>query len=149
MSLDHLNEDGLAELEEIEIPLSIVLLLSVLLTISYGIHFNGHFYIFGLLTRILFRTYEIWTIIQVTLFYWYFILHFNYNIKQKERSSDSFQSRDQAIDLETYQQILPESPAPTTEIIKDIRPQIHFRRSSHIDEIPNTSTFTGNITYIS
>ena len=46
MSLDHLNEEGLAELEEIKIPLSIILLLSILLTISFGIHFNGHFYIF-------------------------------------------------------------------------------------------------------
>ena len=35
------------------------------------------------------------------------------------------------------------------EIIRDIRPQIHLLRNSHIDEIPNTSTFTGNITYIS
>ena len=75
MSLDHLNERGPAELEEIEIPFSIMFLLSILLTISYGIHFNGHFYIFGLLARILFRTYEIWTIIQDILFYWDFILH--------------------------------------------------------------------------
>ena len=59
-------------------------------------------------------------------FYWYFILHFNYDIKQKERSLDSTQSRDQPIDLETYQQILTELPASTTEIIRDVRPQIHF-----------------------
>ena len=94
MSLDHLNEEGKAELEEIQIPFSIILLFSILLTISYGTHFDGHFYIFGLLTRILFCTYEIWTIIQDTLFYWYFLLHFNYDIKQKEISSDSTQSRD-------------------------------------------------------
>ena len=54
MSPDHLNEEGPTELEEIEIPFSIIFLLSVPLTISYGIHFNGHFYIFGLLARILF-----------------------------------------------------------------------------------------------
>ena len=60
------------------------------------------------------------------VFYWYFILCFNNDIKQKERSSDSTESRDQPIDLEAYQQILPESPAPTTEIIRDIRPQINF-----------------------
>ena len=77
------------------------------------------------------------------LFYWYFLLHFNYNIKQKERSSDSTQ------DLEDYQQMLLESQVPTIEIIRDIRPQIHFLPNSHIDEIPNTSTFAGNITYIS
>ena len=34
MSLDHLNEEGLAELEEIEIPLSITLLLSILLRVA-------------------------------------------------------------------------------------------------------------------
>ena len=90
------------------------------------IHFNGHFYIFGLLARIFLRIYGIWTIAQDTLFYWYFILRFNYDIKQKERSLDSTQSKDQLIDLEAYQQILPESPAPTTEIIRDIRQQIHF-----------------------
>ena len=39
MSLDHLNEEGLAEFKEIEIPFSILFLLSILLTISYGIHF--------------------------------------------------------------------------------------------------------------
>ena len=59
MSLDHLNEEGPAELKEIEIPFSIIILLTIFLTISSGIHFNGHFYIFGLLARILFRTYEI------------------------------------------------------------------------------------------
>ena len=83
------------------------------------------------------------------LFYWYFLLCFNYNIKQKERSPDSTQSRDQPIDLEAYQHILPESPVPTTETIRDIRPQIHFIQNSHINEIPNTSTFTGHITHIS
>ena len=48
MSPDHLNEEGPAELEEIEIPFSIIFLLSVLLTISYEVHFNGyilHFWI--------------------------------------------------------------------------------------------------------
>ena len=94
MSPDHLNEEGLAEIEEIEIPFSIIFLLSILLTISYRIHVNRHFYVFGLLARILFWTYDIWTIIQDMLFYRYFLLHFNYNIKQKERSSDTTQSRD-------------------------------------------------------
>ena len=88
MSPDHLNEEGPAEPEEIEIPLSIILFFSILLII-YGIHFNRHFHIFGLLTRILFRTNEFWTIIQDVLFYWYFLLHFNYDIRQKETSSDS------------------------------------------------------------
>ena len=149
MSPDHLNEESLAELKGIEIPFSILLLFSIFLTISYGIHFNGHFYIFGLLARTLFWIYEIWTIIQDALFDWYFLLGFNYNRQQKKRSLDSTQSRDQQIDLEAYKQILPESSAPTTEIIRHIRPQIHFLQNGYIDEIPNTSTFTGNITYIS
>ena len=94
MSPDHLNEEGLAELEEIEIPFSIIFLLSILLTISCGIHFNGHFYIFGLLVRILSQTYDIEAIIQDMLFYWYFLLCFNFDIKHKEKSLDSTQSRD-------------------------------------------------------
>ena len=68
-----------------------------------------------------------------------FILCFNYDIKHKETPLDSTQSRDQPIDLETDHQILPESPAPTTEIIRGIR-QIHFQQNSHIDEIPITAT---------
>ena len=112
-------------------------------------HFNRHFYIFGLIAKIFLRIYGIWTTVQGMKFYWYLILHFNYDIKCKERPSDSTQSRDQPIDLETDHQILPESPASTTEIIRGIRQQIHFLQNSHIDEIPITSTFTGNITYIS
>ena len=61
--------EGLAELEEIEIPFSIVMLLSILLFISYGIHFKEHFYIFGLLDKILFWTSDFWTTIQDMLFY--------------------------------------------------------------------------------
>ena len=64
---DHLNEEGLAELEEIEIRFSIIFLFSILLIISYGIHLNRHFYVFRLLARILFQTYDIWTIIQDAL----------------------------------------------------------------------------------
>ena len=93
MPSDHLNEEGLAEPEEIEIPLNIIFFFSILI-ISYGTHFNGHFHLFGLLARILFQIYEFWTIIQDALFYWYFLLHFNYYIRHKEISSDSTQSRD-------------------------------------------------------
>ena len=84
MSPDHLSEEGQAEFEEIEVPFSIIVLLSILLTISYMIHFNGHFYIFGLLARIFLRTYGIWTTVQDVIFYWYFILNFNYDIKHKK-----------------------------------------------------------------
>ena len=98
MSPDHLNEEGPAEPEEIEIPFNIILFFSILLIISYGTHFSRHFHLFGLLARILFWIYEFWTIIQDMLFYWYFLLCFNYYIRQKETSLDSTQSRDQQID---------------------------------------------------
>ena len=61
MSLDHLYEEGQAEPEQIEIPLSIILFFPILLVISYKINFKGHFHVFGLLARILFRIYEFWT----------------------------------------------------------------------------------------
>ena len=92
MSLDHLCEEGPAEFEEIKVPFSIIFFLLVLLAISYMIHFKGHFYIFGLLARIFLQIYGIWTTVQDATFYWYFILHFNYDIKHKERPSDSTQS---------------------------------------------------------
>ena len=83
------------------------------------------------------------------IFYWYFILHFNYNIKHNKISSDSTQSRGQPTDLETDYQILPESQSPITEIIRSIRQQIYFQWNSQIGEIPTITTFTGNITHIS
>ena len=57
---------------------------------------------------------------------------------------DSTQSRDQQID----QQILLEVPAPDTEVLRHIRPQINVPWNSHIDEIPNIVIFTGNIIHI-
>ena len=133
MSPDHLNEEGPTEPEEIEIPLNIILFFSILLIISYRTHFNGHFHLFGSLARILFWIYESWTIIQDMLFYWYFLLHFNYYLRQKETSLDSTQSRDQQID----QKILLDVPAPDTEVLRHIRPQINFLWNSYIDEIPS------------
>ena len=69
MSLDYLCEQGPAEFEEIEVPFSIIFFLFVLLTISYMIHFNEHFYIFGILARIFLRIYGIWTTVQDVIFY--------------------------------------------------------------------------------
>ena len=82
------------------------------------------------------------------LFYWYFLLHFNYDIRQKKTSSDSTQSRDRQTDIEVYQQILPEAPAPDTEVLRPIRPQINFLWNRYINEIANILTFTCNITHI-
>ena len=75
-------------------------------------------------------------------------MRFNYDIGQKETSLDSTQSRDQQIDTGDYQQIVPEAPMPNTEVLRHIRPQINLLWNSHINEIPNTLTFTGNITHI-
>ena len=122
MSLDHLCEEGPAHREEIEIPFNVILFFSILLTISYGIHLNGHFYIFRFIARILFWIYESWSRLQHALFYWYFLLCFNYYIRPKETTPDSTQSRDQQLD----QQTLPETPAPDTEVFITVRPQINF-----------------------
>ena len=74
----------------------------------------------------------------------YFPFHFNCSTRQKETSSDSTQKRNQQID----QQILLEVPAPDTEVLRHIRPQINFPWNSHINEISTIVTFTGNITHI-
>ena len=91
---DHLNEESLAELAEIEIPLNIIFFFSIILLISYGTHFNGHFHLFGLLARILFWINEFWITLQDVLFYWYFLMHFNCYIRHKEIPPDSAKSRD-------------------------------------------------------
>ena len=71
-------------------------------------------------------------------------MHFNYYIRHKEIPPDSTKSRDQPIN----HQILLEVPAPITEVLRHIRPQINFPWNSHIDKIPSLVTFTGNITHI-
>ena len=131
MPPDQLNEEGPAEPEEIEIPFNIIFLFSILLIIS-------------LLARILFWIFEFWIILQDMLFYWYFLLHFNCYIRHKEIPLDSTKSRDQPID----QQMLLEVPAPVTEVLRHIRPQINLLWNNHIDEIPSIVTVTGNITHI-
>ena len=94
MSLDHLCEEGPAHQEEIEISFNVILFFSILLTISYKIHLNRHFYIIGFIARILFWIYKSWSRFQHMLFYWYFLLHFNCYIRPKETTLDSTQSRD-------------------------------------------------------
>ena len=81
------------------------------------LHFNGHFYIFGLLAQFFFRIYGIYTTAQDAILFWYTILHFNCNTKHNERLSDSTKSRDQHMNLDTDQQIVPESQLSATEII--------------------------------
>ena len=87
---------------------------------------------------------ELWSRLQHTLFYWYFILHFNCYIRLKETTPDSTQSRDQQLD----QQTLPETPAPDTEVLITVRPQINFLWHNCINDISNIVTFTANTTNI-
>ena len=144
MSPDHLCEEGLTHQEEIEIPFNVILFFSILLTISYGIHLNWHFYLFRFIARILFWIYESWSRLQHALFYWYFLLHFNCYIRPKETTLDSTQSRD----CQSDQQTLPETLVPDTEVLITVRPQINFLRHNCINEIFNVVTFTANATHI-
>ena len=144
MSLDHLCEEGLAHREEIEIPFNVILAFSILLIISYGIHLNRHFYLFGLLTRIFFWIYHLWSRLHHALFYWYFLLCFNHYIGQKETTLDSTQSRDHQAD----QQILPEIFAPVTDVLLTARPQITFLQHNNIGEIFSIVTYVANATHI-
>ena len=59
MSMDHLCEEGLAYREEIEIPFNIIFFFFTILILFYGIHLNGHFYFFGLITRSFFQIYDL------------------------------------------------------------------------------------------
>ena len=143
MSLDHLCE-GLANREEIEIPFNVILFFSRLLTISYRIHLNRHFYLFGLTARILFWIYDLWSRLHHVLFYWYFFLHFICYIRSKETTPDSTQGRDH----QSNQQTLPEMLAPDTEVLITVRPQISFLLHNCINKIFNVVTYTANATHI-
>ena len=74
MSPDYLCEEGSAHREDIEIPFRVVFLFSMILLFLYKIHFNAHFYFFGLINWILIQTYEFLSDIYHILLYWYFIL---------------------------------------------------------------------------
>ena len=78
------------------------------------------------------------------LFYWYFLLHFNHYIRQKETTPDSTQSRDS----QTDQQILPETFAPDTEVLLTVRPQITFLQHYGINNFFSIMTFAVNATHI-
>ena len=144
MSLDHLCEEGLAYREEIEIPFNVILSFSILFIISYGIHLNGHFYLFGLIIRIFFWIYHLWSRLHHVLFYWCFLLCFNHHIGQKETTLDSTQSRD----CQTDQQILSVASAPDIGVLLKVRPQITFLQQNHFDEIFSVVTYVANATHI-
>ena len=142
MSPDHLCEEGPAYREEIEIPFNIILSFSILLIISFGIHLNGHFYLFRLITRILLWIYHLLSRLYHALFYWYFILCFNHHAGQKKTALDSTESRDCKAD----QQISPVTSAP--DALLTVRSQITFLQQNHFDEIFSIVTYVTNATHI-
>ena len=144
MSPDHLCEEGPAYREEIEIPFNIILSFSIILILLYGIHLNGHFYLFGLITRIFLWIYHLLSRLHHTLFYWYFILHFNHLAGQKKTAPDSTESRDCKAD----QQILPVTSAPDIDALLTVRPQITFLQQNYFDEIFSIVTYIANATHI-
>ena len=77
------------------------------------------------------------------LFYWYFILRFNYCMEQKLTTLDSTQSRDHEED----QQNLPVTAAPTIDAYVTVTPQIIFFQQNYFDEIGNTPTYVANVIY--
>ena len=107
-------------------------------------YINGYFYLFGFIARILFWIYELWSRLHHALFYWYFLLHFNFYIRPNETTLDSTQSRDHQSD----QQTLLKTPAPDTKVLTTVRPQITFLQHDCINKISNIVTFTANATHI-
>ena len=144
MSLDHLCEEGLAYREEIGIPFNIIFSFSIVLVLLYGIHLNGHFYLFGLITRIFLWIYQLCSQVSQMLFYWSFILHFNHQAGQKKTTLDSTESRD----CEADQQILPVTTVPDIDTLLTGRPQITFLQQNHFDEIFSVVTYVANVTHI-
>ena len=137
MSPDYLCEEGLAYREDIEIPFHIIFTFSPILIFLYGIHLNGHFYFFGLTTRIFLWTYNLLFRIYCVLFYWYFILCYNHCTGQKKATPDSTKSRDR----NTNQQNLPVTAAPAIDAFVTVRPQIIFFQQNYFDEICSSVTY--------
>ena len=144
MSLDHLCEEGLAYREEIEIPFNIIFSFSIILLFLYRIHLNGHFYLFGLITRIFLWIYHLLFRLHHALLYWYFILCFNHHTGQKKTALDFTESRDHDAD----QQLLPITNAPDIDTFLTVRSQITFFQQNHFDEINSIVTYIANATYI-
>ena len=143
MSPDHLCEDGPAYREDIEIPFHIIFSFSTILIFLCGILLNGHFYFFGLTTRIFLWTYTFSSGIYSVLFYWYFILCFNHCTGHKKTTLDSIKSRDHNED----QQNLQVTAAQTINAFMTVRPQIIFFQQNYFDEICSTVTYVANAIY--
>ena len=77
------------------------------------------------------------------MFYWYFILQFNYCVGQKLATLDSTHSRDHEEDQEN----LPVTAMPTIDASVTVRSQIIFFQQNYFDEIGNTPTYIANVIY--
>ena len=144
MSPDHLCEEGPAYREEIEIPFNIIYSFSIILIFLYGIHLNGHFYLFRLIIRIFLWIYQLCSNVSHVLFYWYFILCFNHHAGQKKTAPDSTKSRDCNAD----QLLLPVTTVPDIDAFLTVRPQITFFQQNHFDEICSVVTYVAKATHI-
>ena len=84
MSLDHLSEEGLTEFE---VPFSIFLFHSPDFTTCDS--FQQTFSYLWTTSQAFSQDTGIQTTVYDVIFFWYTILHFNHNIKHKEKSSNS------------------------------------------------------------
>ena len=143
-SLKSQSNSLLAYREEIEITFNIIFSSSIILIFLYGIHLNGHFYLFRLITRIFLWIYHLLSRLHHILLYWYFILPFNHHAGQKKTAPDSNESRDHNAD----QQLLPVTTAPDIDAFLTVRPRIIFFQQNHFDEICSIVTYVANATQI-
>ena len=74
------------------------------------------------------------------LFYWYFILCFNYYAGQQKTTLDCTESRDH----NANQQYLPVTTVPTIDTFVTVRPQITFFQQNYSDEICSIETYVAN-----
>ena len=143
MSLDHLCEEGPVHREDIKIPFHVIFLFSTILLFLYRIHLNAHFYLFGLIIRILSQTYKVLSEIYHVLIYWYFIMQFNHCVRHKLQILDSTQKRDHKEDYIN----LPMTAALTIDTYLTVRPQIVLFQQNYFDELDSIPTYIADTVY--
>ena len=136
-------EEGLTHREDIEIPFHVTFLFSTILFFLYGVHLNAHFYFFGLIIRILSRTYIFLSDIYHILLYWYFTLQFNHYVGHNLQILDSTQSRDRKEDHIN----LPMTDVLTVDMYVMVRPQIALFQQNSFQEFDCVSTYIADTIY--
>ena len=94
MSLDHLCEEGLAEIENFNIPFSIAFLGFVFLTLPHILHFKNYFHIFWRRFNFYNGIFKVWKTSFNTLDILYATLSLIWNTKSTGRPLDATKSRD-------------------------------------------------------